>query len=200
MPQRRQLHVVVIIGSTRSGRFGPTIAEWFARHAQRRADLNVDVVDLAVAGLPDTLTDDSEPRPVAVLALAGRLAAADAFVVVTPEYNCSFPAQLKTAIDWYVEEWQAKPVMFVSYGRESGGLLAAGQLRQIFSGLDAVPIRDCISLPRYWEQFAPDGSWPRHTAECNTTINATLDQLAWWAAALRDARATYPYRRSEKNR
>jgi NAD(P)H-dependent FMN reductase len=193
MPERRALRVVVIVGSTRSGRFGPTIAAWFITHAERRGDLEVDLVDLAVAGLPETLTDDEEPRPAAVLALAPRLTAADAFVVVTPEYNHSFPAPLKTAIDWYVEEWRAKPVALVSYGRDTGGLLAAGQLRQIFSELDAVPIRAAVSLPRYWEQFAPDGSWPRHTAECNATAKTTLDRLTWWAIVLRDARTTYPY-------
>jgi NAD(P)H-dependent FMN reductase len=193
MPDLRPLRLVVIVGSTRNGRFGPTVAAWFTAHAGRRPDLEIDVVDLAVAGLPQTLTDGEECLPDVVRALGLRLAAADAFVVVTPEYNRSFPAPLKSAIDWYFDEWQAKPVTFVSYGRESGGLLATAQLRQIFSELDAVPIRDTVSLPRYWEEFAADGSWPRHTAECNTTVKTALDRLAWWARAMRDARATYPY-------
>jgi NAD(P)H-dependent FMN reductase len=132
-------------------------------------------------------------RPSSVRALAPRLAAADAFAVVTPEYNQSFPAPLKTAIDWYYDEWKAKPVALISYGRESGGLNAAAQLRQVFAELHAVTVRDGISLPCYWEQFAADGSWPKATADCNTAVKTTLDQLSWWALALREARARRPY-------
>ncbi|MEU0568955.1 NAD(P)H-dependent oxidoreductase [Nonomuraea sp. NPDC005983] len=187
-----RLRVAVIIGSTRNGRFGPTVADWFACRARRRQELKVDLVDLAEADLPGTLADQDERLPPQVLALAPRLAAADAFVVVTPEYNLSFPAPLKTAIDWFHEEWQAKPVTFVSYGRESGGLHAVAQLRQVFVELHAVPIRDAVSLPCYWNRFAADGSWPR-PGDGEDAVRATLDQLTWWARALRDARTKHPY-------
>lgn len=193
MRENEPWRLAVIVGSTRNGRFGPTVAAWFVSHARKRADLNVDLIDLAEARLPDVLTDQDERLPDEVLALAPRLAAADAFVVVTPEYNQSFPAPLKTAIDWYYEEWNAKPVALVSYGRESGGLHAAAALRQVFAELHAVTIRDTVSLPRYWELFAADGSWPKATAECNTTVKSTLDHLSWWALALREARAKRPY-------
>ncbi|MGJ6967739.1 NADPH-dependent FMN reductase [Streptosporangium sp. G11] len=193
MSEDDRLRLAVIIGSTREGRFGPTVAGWFATRARRRGDLDVDLIDLAETGLPQTLNDQGEPAPAEVAALAPRLAAADAFVVVTPEYNRSFPAPLKTAIDWYCEEWQAKPVAFVAYGRDSGGLHAVDQLRQVFTELHAVTIRDAVTLPRYWDLFAPDGTWPKATAECNTAVRTTLDRLAWWARALRDARARNPY-------
>lgn len=79
----------------------------------RRTDLHVDVVDLA---------GDQ-------LAVTGSLDAADAFVVVTPEYNHSFPAPLKAMIDGHVVQWRAKPVAFVSYGGISGGLRAVEHTR-----------------------------------------------------------------------
>ncbi|WP_030914282.1 NADPH-dependent FMN reductase [Streptosporangium amethystogenes] len=188
-----RLRVAVIVGSTRRGRFGPTVAAWFVARARRRADLEVDLIDLAEVALPGTLTDEDEAPPAPVAALAPRLADADAFVVVTPEYNRSFPAPLKSAIDWFYPEWRAKPVAFVSYGNDSGGLLAAAQLREVFTELHAVAIRDGVALPRYWEQFAADGSWPRAGAPCDTAVKATLDQLTWWAHALREARARRPY-------
>ncbi|MEU8380292.1 NAD(P)H-dependent oxidoreductase [Streptosporangium sp. NPDC048865] len=193
MPEDDRLRLAVIVGSTRDGRFGPTVADWFASRARRRGDLDVDLIDLAETALPQTLGDQDEPAPAEVAALAPRLAAADAFAVVTPEYNRSFPAPLKTAIDWYYEEWQAKPVAFVAYGRDSGGLHAVDQLRQVFTELHAVAIRDAVILPRYWDLFATDGTWPRAGAECNTAARSTLDRLAWWARALRDARARSPY-------
>ncbi|MEW1843808.1 NAD(P)H-dependent oxidoreductase [Nonomuraea angiospora] len=193
MPDSTPLRLVIIIGSIRRGRFGPTAASWFVAQARKRRELNIDLVDLATAGLPDALTDQDELVPEPVRALAPRLAAADAFVVVTPEYNRSFPAPLKTAIDWFYEEWQAKPVAFVSYGRESGGLHAVAQLREVFGELHAVAIRTLVSLPCYWELFAADGSWPKPTATCNNTVKTTLDELTWWAYALREARAVRPY-------
>lgn len=187
------LRLAVIIGSTRNGRFGPTVAGWFAQQAAKRADLDIDVVDLATANLPQTLSDTDEPTPAEVAVLAPRLAAADAFAVVTPEYNSSFPASLKTALDWYYEEWHAKPVAIVSYGRETGGLYAAAQLRQVFTELQAVAIRNTVTLPCYWEQFAADGSWPRPGSGYEALAKTTLDQLVWWAQALRDARIKQPY-------
>ena len=188
-----KLRLAVIIGSTRKGRFGPTVANWFAQQAAKRADLDVDVIDLVTAGLPPTLTDTDEPRPAAVAVLAPRLAAADAFAVVTPEYNCSFPAPLKTALDWYYEEWHAKPVAIVAYGRESGGLYAVAQLRQVFTELQAVTIRNTVTLPCYWEQFAADGSGPRPGTGYDAAAKLLLDQLVWWGQALRDARTKHPY-------
>jgi NAD(P)H-dependent FMN reductase len=188
-----KLRLAVIVGSTRNGRFGPTVADWFAGRAAKRGDFDLDLIDLASANLPPTLTDSDEPTPAEVAVLAPRLAAADAFAVVTPEYNNSFPAPLKTALDWYYEEWHAKPVAIVSYGRESGGLYAAAQLRQIFTELHAVTIHHTVSLPCYWQQFAADGSWPRPGTGYDASAKTTLDQLAWWAQALREARTKHPY-------
>jgi NAD(P)H-dependent FMN reductase len=93
------MRLAVIIGSTRSGRFGPTVAHWLAGQAAKQFD--VDLIDLAAAKLPTTLLDTDDATPEEVAVLAPRLATADAFAVVTPEYNSSFPAPLKTALDWY---------------------------------------------------------------------------------------------------
>ncbi|TDD59580.1 NADPH-dependent oxidoreductase [Kribbella antibiotica] len=186
------MRLAVIIGSTRHGRFGPTVAHWLA--AQAAKQFSIDLIDLAVTDLPTALLDTDDPVPAEVAVLAPRLAAADAFAVVTPEINSSFPAALKTALDWYYAEWHAKPVAVVSYGRESGGLLATAQLRQVFAELQAVTIRNTVTLPCYWEQFAADGSWPRPAAGYEAQAKLMLDQLTWWAQALRDARTKHPYK------
>ena len=99
----------------------PIVANWFGALAASRDDMTVEALDLAAAQLPDVLTPE---RPRAVAAITPRLAAADAFVVVTPEYNHSFPAPLKTLIDWHTQEWRAKSVGFVSHGGLAGGLRA----------------------------------------------------------------------------
>ncbi|MEU2039894.1 NADPH-dependent FMN reductase [Nocardia niwae] len=186
------VRVALIVGSTRTGRFGPTVADWFAGRLERRR-VDLDRIDLAATGLPDRLTDPDEPLPPAVRVLGVRLDAADAFVVVTPEYNRSFPAAVKHAIDWFGTEWAAKPVTVVGYGGDVDGGHAAAQLRPVFGELNAVLIRRTVTITKAWQRFASDGSWPRRDAELDETVDAAVDQLLWWARALRAARAETPF-------
>ncbi|MBK1784872.1 NADPH-dependent FMN reductase [Prauserella cavernicola] len=183
----KSLRLAVIIGSTRSGRFGPVPASWFATQASEHDAMDVDLVDLAELTLHNSLDDSADAS-----SLARRLGSADAFVVVTPEYNHSFPASLKTAIDHYAKEWQAKPVGFVSYGGMSGGLRAVEHLRQIFAELHAMTVRDTVSFHNFWERFTDDGV-PHDAGSANSAARGMLDQLAWWGSALRSARTTSPY-------
>jgi len=185
----QNLRLAVIVGSTREGRFGPTVARWFAAQAETQPEFDVDVIDLVDADLPPVLA--KHPNA-AVAAYRERLDAADAFVVVTPEYNHGYPAPLKQAIDLAHPEWQAKPVAFVSYGGVSGGLRAVEQLRQVFNELHAVTIRDSVSFHNAWPLFDDDG-WLREDNGADVAAKKLLDRLGWWARALRAARAAEPY-------
>jgi NAD(P)H-dependent FMN reductase len=174
-----RFQLAVIVGSVRQGRFGPVVADWFVGQAKQRTDVTVDVVDLADTPIP------SAP-------FADRIAAADAFVVVTPEYNHSYPGPLKHAIDSVGAGWRAKPVGFVSYGGMSGGLRAVEPLRVVFAELHTVTIRNTVSFHFAREQFDEHGT-PRDPDAVNAAADVLLDQLAWWAQALRAARAARPY-------
>ncbi|MFC0602725.1 NADPH-dependent FMN reductase [Streptomyces palmae] len=187
------LRLAVIVGSTREGRFGPVVANWFTERARVHGDMDVDVIDLAETELPARLSHTPDPEAAAALgALSPRLAAADAFVVITPEYNHSYPASLKTAIDWFRDEWQAKPVGFVSYGGLSGGLRAVEHLRPVFAELHTVTVRETVSFHTAWNRFDENGH-PLDEAGANGAAKTMLDQIAWWAQALRTARAVRPY-------
>ncbi|MEU7639426.1 MULTISPECIES: NADPH-dependent FMN reductase [unclassified Streptomyces] len=194
MSTQQPLRLAVIIGSVRDGRFGPTVTQWFTHLAAQRPDLDIDVIDLADVPLSTTgPTREPSPQMTAVLATTRpRLAQADAFVIVTPEYNHSFPAALKNAIDWHLAEWQAKPVGFVSYGGIAGGLRAVEQLRQVFAELHAVTVRDTVSFHGGVATFDDEGH-PKDPEGCETAAKALLDQLTWWAHALRQARTQHPY-------
>lgn len=185
----RPLHLALIVGSTREGRFGATVGRWFAAEARRRPDIELEVLDLADVDLPAVHPRSATP---AVDAFAERIDRADAFVVVTPEYNHGYPASLKHAIDLVHDEWQAKPVGFVSYGGISGGLRAVEQLRQVFAELHATTVRDSVVFPMVWNLFDDDGR-PYAPEGCSAAAKVMLDQLAWWAAALRTARTERPY-------
>jgi NAD(P)H-dependent FMN reductase len=187
------LRVAVIVGSTREGRFAPVVASWFASRAAARPDMTVDLVDLAEEALPERLGGFGAEPAASVTGLRPRLAAAQAFVVVTPEYNHSYPAAVKTLIDWYFDEWRAKPVGFVSYGARAGGVRAVEHLRPVFAEVHAMTIRDTISIAGARRQFGQDGA-PSDGGELDDAAQALLDQLAWWALALAEARERRPYK------
>ncbi|WP_405780976.1 NADPH-dependent FMN reductase [Streptomyces sp. NBC_00859] len=189
----RPLNLTVVVASNRAGRFGPTVADWFLSHVRPRADLTLDVVDLAEVDLPTALSRNPPPEVRDVLARVGpQLDSADAFVVLTPEYNHSFPASLKNLIDWHFGQWQAKPVGFVSYGGVSGGLRAVEQLRQVFAELHAVTVRDTVSFHHAHGHFDEDGTHKDPQA-AEAAAKVMLDQLVWWGLALRDAKEARPY-------
>jgi NAD(P)H-dependent FMN reductase len=192
------LNLAVILGSAREGRFGPVVANWLIEQVEQHGQFDVDFVDVAETPLPLALPPSSEAlrdtgaRSGELIALAGRLAAADAFIVVTPEYNHSFPAALKHLVDWHFSEWQAKPVGFVSYGGHGGGIRAVEQLRLVFAELHAVTVRDTVTFDRFWERFGVNGNLADADG-AHAAAKVLLDQLGWWAGALRDARRSTPY-------
>ena len=124
--------------------------------------------------------------------LKERLERADAFIIVTPEYNHGYPAPLKHLIDSVNKEWQAKPVAFVSYGGVSGGLRAVEQLRQVFAEVHATTMRNSVSFANAWEQFDERGNLFA-PARAEKSMEMMLAQLRWWASALKIARHKVPY-------
>ncbi|WP_024805876.1 NADPH-dependent FMN reductase [Nocardia sp. BMG51109] len=191
-----QFRVALICGSVREGRFGPTAASWMQNRIEQRPEMKLDTIDVADLSLP--LTQQAKPVPSGeydspdVRAWAARVGAADAFVVVTPEYNHGYPAALKLAIDSINPEWRGKPVGFVSYGGISGGLRAVEQLRPVFAELRAVTIRETISFAQFWTCFDDNGI-PRNAQALEAAADTLLDELSWWARALRQARNTMDY-------
>src|ERR1700760_244415 len=173
------IKVGLVYGSTRPGRFCDTVARWAAGQIAAREGFAVEIIDPAAEGTAGASS------------LNGRIAACDAFVVVTPEYNHGSPAPLKGLMDSFGPEWHAKPVAFVSYGGISGGLRAVEQLRLVFAELHATTIRDSVSFAGVWEQFDADGAL-RNPERSNRSMETMLARLQWWAVALRNARAAEP--------
>lgn len=191
--------LVIIVGSVREGRFGPMAASWVAGRAREHSGFDIDIVDLADYDLPlalpadsPKLAGDSYQRPESMAELTRRLEAADAFILVTPEYNHSYPASLKAAIDWHFTQWAAKPVAFVSYGGVAGGRHAVLHLENVLTELHAVTIREGLSFPNYYLNFDFENGQPRDEMAAGFA-KTMLDQLDWWATALRAARQRVPY-------
>lgn len=180
------LRVAVIIGSTREGRVGDAVGRWFVERARLRDGLELAVLDLADFDFPVHYPQRATPQ---MTEFAEAVERAEAFVVVTPEYNRSFPASLKQAIDFAYEEWRTKPVAFVSYGHGSCGLYAVEQLRSVFTELHTVTLRNGVAVDFLAGQL--DGETGDSGRE--RAAGLMLDQLDWWGLALRHARAARPY-------
>ncbi|WP_029768146.1 NADPH-dependent FMN reductase [Haloglycomyces albus] len=184
------INLAVITGSTRKGRMGgPLVSQLIVDHAKQDDRFDVNWIDLAHADLPLDFDADGYPD---VEELGRRLGQADAFVVVTPEYNHSYPAALKNAIDLYGPEWGGKAVGLASYGGNAGGQRAVEHLRQVFPEVGAMTIRETLTFVNYWDAFTEEGT-PVNVEGTAGALNGFLDQLEWWASALKTARAQRAY-------
>lgn len=175
------LRVLLVVGSVRDGRRGPVVAEWVRSRLAEHGGVDVDVVDLLDLALPASLDGSGDTA-----AWRARVSAADAFVVVTPEYNHGYPGYLKTAIDSLYDEWRGKVVGFASYGGTAGGARAVEQLRPVFAEVHVHGVRDQVVLPNIWDLVDDEGVLDGSRAEA--AAKAMVEQLVWWGTALRTAR------------
>jgi NAD(P)H-dependent FMN reductase len=141
--------VQLIIGSTRQNRLSPTIAEWIKSQVAANDELELEVIDLKDVDLP--LFDEPLPPTMAPAASApakawsAKVSQADAFIILTSEYNAGYPAPLKNAIDYLLEEWKNRPVAIVSYGF-GGGLSAANQLKEVFTRIRSELVETNVAI------------------------------------------------------
>jgi NAD(P)H-dependent FMN reductase len=187
MTERTRL--AIIYGSTRPGRLCDRVVNWVARELAHYPLIDIDLIDPLEFDLP---FEHNREHP-GVAALSERLSDADAFIVVTPEYNHSFTASLKFVLDLVYEAWHGKPVAFVSYGGISGGLRAVEQLRLVFAELHTVTVRDTVSFANPWGRFAEDGTL-ENPLDARKSLVLMIARLTWWSSALKPARTTRPYR------
>lgn len=182
--------LALIYGSTRKGRFCDKVAKWAEKQIAAKGDFSVDVIDPAV---PPVRAATEAFEAYDTEWLRHHIGQADAFLVVTPEYNHGYPGSLKSLIDSVGEEWHAKPVAFVSYGGVSGGLRAVEQLRQVFAELHAVTVRDSVSFANAWERF-DDAGVLKKPERSEKQFDTLLRRLNWWSATLHHGRNAKPYK------
>lgn len=185
----KRLSIRVIIGSARSVRFADVMTAWVNERLAAMPHIDFEVLDPRELNLPQGHCTDVAPAK----KLRESLGSADAFIVITPEYNRSYTGALKILIDSAYEEWNAKPVGFVCYGGISGGLRAVEQLRPVFSELHAVTTRDVVSFANPWKRVGPDGQLDAEPAAFKA-FETMMTKLQWWAYTLKQGRVATPYR------
>jgi NAD(P)H-dependent FMN reductase len=175
------MKLAIIIASTRPGRLGPAIATWFEQFAQEHSAFDVELIDLAEVNLPlfdePLLPSMNRYANDHTKAWSKRIAAADAFVVVTPEYNYSMPPALVNAVDYLHNEWKYKPIGFVGYGGV-GAARAIEMEKQLFSAVHMVPMYHAVLFP---DTYAPMQPKPGEAHE--RAAHTMLSELEKWAGA-----------------
>ena len=157
------MKLMIINGSVREGRMSEKVQNWVLEILKQDPDLELDVVDLKEVDLP--FYDESVPpvnakgryKNARGVAWAGRVAKAEAFIMITPEYNYGPSAVLKNAIDWVYEGWNNKPVSFIGYGAIAAGTRAVQQLRQNIINVKLFATPASIQIPFIWEAFDDNG-------------------------------------------
>lgn len=189
------MNIKVIAGSTREGRFSDKAARWISEEIKKQDGIEVEVLDLQDYEMPffdQAMSPSFKTEPYeneAVARFTKKVDEADAFIIVTPEYNHGTSAVLKNAIDWVSPEWNNKPVSFVSYG-SVGGARAVEQLRLIAIELQMAPIREAIHIngEQYFPVVMGGGDSDALLANYGDKAQAMITQLLWWAKVLKDAK------------
>jgi len=149
----------VILGSTRDGRVGLKVAEWVIEQLVDIPNTEAELLDLKEFNLP-FLTDSVHPMmrggsypDKLVQAWSNKVSDADAFLILTPEYNHSYPGVLKNALDLLYSEWSGKPVGFVGYsGTPSAAVRAVSQLIPVVMNLGMIPVPPSTQIGNLMKQ------------------------------------------------
>lgn len=181
----------IIVASTRPGRVGLGIANWFYAVARAQGAFELELVDLLAWNLP-MFDEPRHPRlreyeHEHTRAWSAAIGSADAFVFVTPEYNHGAPPALVNALTYLAHEWAYKPASFVSYGGVSGGTRSAEMSKLMLSSLRMVPLYEAVNIPFVHTQMKGD-EYPGSPQQEQAALSM-LGELSRWATALRGLRA-----------
>jgi NAD(P)H-dependent FMN reductase len=186
--------LMIIVTSTRPVRVGGPVADWFLAQAETHGEFDIDFVDLRELDLP-FMDEPNHPRLAQytkqhTLDWSARVNAADAFVFVMAEYNHSYTAAIKNAVDYLLREWAYKPVGYVSYGGVAGGTRAVQAIKPVCVGVKMWPLVEAVYIP-FVAKHIEDGAF-KATEDLETQAIAMLNELTRVTEALAPLRAPKP--------
>lgn len=184
----------IIVASTRPGRVGLPVAQWVAEAARAHNGFDVEIIDLAELGLP-FMDEPHHPRlrqyvHQHTLEWSRIVDRADAYVFVTPEYNHSYNAVLKNALDFLHQEWAYKPAGLVSYGGVAAGTRAVQALKPVLNALRLSVAADAVNIPFPFEDVTDGVYQPNELVEASA--KSMLDELRKLSGPLSSLRAESP--------
>jgi NAD(P)H-dependent FMN reductase len=180
----------VLLGSVRDGRMSSRVAKFIEGSLRATSAFEPEILDLRELDLPimeERLRMQKTPSSVLV-EFGQKIGRADALVIVTPEYNASYPGVLKNAIDYLLPEYKRKPVGIVTVsGGQFGGMQALAQLRLVMVAVGAYVLPVSFPVTKVQESFAADGA-PLDPVYEKRAANF-VSELLWLTEAV-DARRT----------
>ncbi|RYD55556.1 MAG: NAD(P)H-dependent oxidoreductase [Sphingobacteriales bacterium] len=181
----------VIISTVRPGRKGPIMAQWIADIAKQHGSFNVEVLDLGTINLP-LMNEANHPRLKKyehehTKAWSRMIEEADAFIFVTAEYDYNYPAPLRNALEYLVQEWAYKPAGILSYGGVSAGTRAANSLKNDLMSLKVVTLNEAVNLP-FFTQFINDEEQFTPNDVAQQAAAAMLKELVRWTKGMKAIR------------
>jgi len=184
--QLDDLYIPIILGTAREGRESEKVAKFMLQEATKYGLKNTEIID--VRDFRIKATDNTLRLPEAKR-LSQKIKKADGLIIVTPEYNHGYPGELKMMLDMLYEEYFQKPVGFcgVSFGA-LGGARSVEQLRLVCIEFHMVPIREAVYFPTIQKLFDEKGAIKDESF--HGRVGKFLDELVWYAKALKPARET----------
>jgi NAD(P)H-dependent FMN reductase len=182
----------VIISTTRATRFADKPTEWFLDIARQRSDVEFEIVDLRDYPMP-FFEEPASPAYAPVQNEAARrwqekIDSLDGYVFVVAEYNHSISGVLKNALDFAYREFNRKPATFIGYGG-AGAARAIEHLRGILGELQVADLKYVVSIGMIeYVGIAREGKSFADFPYLADSTKPMLDDLVWWANALRQAR------------
>jgi len=193
------MKILTIIGSTRPNRATDRVAKWVATETNTVEGIEFETLDLNDYQLPffdepvsPRYNPERKPNQAAQQILS-KLEKADGFIVVTPEYNHSFPAVLKNMFDYIAYEVKRKPFVIVSHGTV-GGARAAEHLKLVINEVQAVAIPAFVAvvgLAAY--TFDEDGNLTNEALANDPygpvpALKGAIEEIVWYTKVLANAR------------
>jgi NAD(P)H-dependent FMN reductase len=184
------LRIAVFYGSVRTDRQGIRAARFIVNRCRQRGH-DVALLDAAEYPLPllDRMYKEYAPgaAPAILQRMASIVTTADAYIVVSGEYNHMVPPALANLLDHFLEEYFWKPSAIVSYSAGAfGGVRAAIALRAMLSELGMSSIPSTLPVPRVQNAFSLEGE-PEDPAWLKRA-ERFLGELEWYGEAMRAAR------------
>jgi NAD(P)H-dependent FMN reductase len=185
--------IAIIMGTTRATRFADKPAKWIHDVAAARGDMDVELLDLRDYPMPffDEVASNlwAPSKNEVAKRWQKKVAEFDGYIFVTAEYNRGVPAVLKNALDYAYPEWNRKPAAYVGYG-SVGAARSIESLRLICVELQMAPTRTGVHIQgadfmAVWQQ----GKDIKELTYLEQNAKTMLDELLWWANALKAARS-----------
>ena len=178
----------VISSTVRPGRKGPLVAAWITELAKSKETFDVEFIDLGELNLP-MMNEAQHPslkkyEHEHTKKWSATIDEADAFIFVTAEYDFNYPAPLRNALEYLVQEWAFKPAGIVSYGGVSAGTRAANALKADLATFKIVPLYEAVNFPMFQQNFNEQGEFSANEVS-HEAADVLLTQLLRWTKGLK---------------